>query len=124
MASGIRLADGWLTARDVCSLRLPASAVVLNACESGRGLVGAGDEQLGLVRGFLIAGASCLVVGLWPMHDRIARELVAAMYSRWYSESHMELRRLGAALRYAQLKVMREWPHPAAWAAFTCVGAS
>ena len=69
MFSGLSLSDGWLTARDLCEMKLAASLVVLSACDTGRSSGSGGDAQFGLVRGFLYAGAPTLVVSLWPVKD-------------------------------------------------------
>ena len=59
--SGLALADGWLTTLDIFNLRLDASLVTLSACQTGRSVIGGGDELLGLMRSFLAAGAASLV---------------------------------------------------------------
>ncbi len=68
--SGLALADGWLTTLDIFNLRLSSALVTLSACQSGRSVVGGGDELLGLMRSFLAAGASALVSTLWAVEDR------------------------------------------------------
>ena len=63
-----------LKAREVFSFHLAAShpLVVLIGCGSGVERLGAGDEPLGLVSGFLYAGASAVVATMWPIHDKLA----------------------------------------------------
>jgi CHAT domain-containing protein len=41
-----------------------------------------GDEILGLVRGFLAAGATSLVVSLWAVNDRATAQLMTAFYQQ------------------------------------------
>ncbi|NJM41544.1 MAG: CHAT domain-containing protein [Anaerolineae bacterium] len=65
MFSALKLADGWLMARDVMALNLEGALVTLSACDCGRSRAVGGDEILGLTRAFLSAGASSLVVSLW-----------------------------------------------------------
>ena len=48
---------------------LKAEIVTLSACETGLNKIFAGDEILGLARGFLSAGASSLVLSLWTVND-------------------------------------------------------
>ena len=56
LESGIVLADGVLTAREVLQHRLQADLLVLSACESGRvGSLG-GEELAGLSQAFLQTG--------------------------------------------------------------------
>jgi CHAT domain-containing protein len=97
MFSSLRLHDGWLTASDVLQLDLDGTIVTLSACESARNQVLAGDELVGLARGFLGAGASTLVASLWLVQD----ETTAGMMEDWY-----------ARLRDAQLALKERCPHP------------
>ena len=120
MFSALKLADGWLTARDVLGLRLSGTLVVLSACETGRHSgSGSQDESIGLARSFLAAGASAVVVSLWLADDEVTERLMDAFY--------VELRpgrSPAAALRAAQLLVAKDHPHPAAWAPFVIHGAA
>ena len=49
---------------------LNCALVTLSACESGRGSIVAGDEQIGLPRAFLYAGARAVLHSLWRIDDR------------------------------------------------------
>jgi CHAT domain-containing protein len=126
--SGLALADGWLTTLDVFNLRLQASLVTLSACQTGRAVVGGGDELLGLMRAFLSAGASALVLSHWAVEDRSTAQLMETFYQQleagWTK---------GAALRYAQLQLAQPegaiagrrpdmYSHPFFWAPFFLVG--
>lgn len=117
MFSALKLGDGWLTAADVLSLDLEGSMVALSACESGRTQIFGGDEVLGLMRAFLGAGASALVVSLWLAQDTATAELMAAWYAQIEQRQHP-----GAALRLAQLAIKERYPHPYYWAPFILVG--
>ncbi|MGQ0720485.1 MAG: CHAT domain-containing protein, partial [Candidatus Eiseniibacteriota bacterium] len=78
--SSLRLADGWMSLYDLYGMRLSGSLVCLSACQSGRNWIGAGDELVGLARGFLHAGARTLVVSLWPVQDDSTAQLMEAFY--------------------------------------------
>ena len=121
LGSGVRLADRWLNVREIFSLRLDAGLVTLSGCETGRGLVRAGDELMGLLRGFLAAGASSLLVSLWRVDDETAAEMMSVFYERWRADSGPG-RSKAAALREAQLEALDRQPHPAFWAPFQLVG--
>ncbi|MDH3683602.1 MAG: CHAT domain-containing protein, partial [Acidimicrobiia bacterium] len=83
MFSSLKLADRWLTAREVLSLRLDRSLVVLSACESGRqNGQGALNEAIGLARSFVAAGASAVVVSLWLAGDTVTADLMQTFYGR------------------------------------------
>lgn len=118
LASGLRLADGWLTIPDLYGIRLDGCAVVLSGCDTGRTAVGGADELVGLVSGFLSAGAAAVMMSLWALNDESARDLLARAYQRWDKRPAG----LAAALRTAQLEAMRRRPHPLFWAPFVVVG--
>jgi tetratricopeptide (TPR) repeat protein len=117
MFSSLRLHDGWLTATDVLRLDLDGAIVTLSACESARNQILAGDELLGLARGFLGAGASTLVASLWLVQD----ETTSWMMEDWYARLHDGAGR-AAALRDAQLALKERCPHPYYWAPFVLIG--
>jgi CHAT domain-containing protein/tetratricopeptide (TPR) repeat protein len=116
--SYLRLADGHQTALDCFDLELDCTLVTLSACESGRGRVTAGDEQIGLPRAFLYAGARAVVHTLWRIDDQSTR----IMMERFYTELRSGRGR-GAALRTAQLAYLHDGAvHPFLWASLTLVG--
>jgi tetratricopeptide (TPR) repeat protein len=120
--SYIHLADGQLNAIDAFSLDLTACELVtLSGCETGLALSGGGDEQLGLGRAFLAAGASSLVISLWPVEDNSTNELMKLFYS-YLQQGESKVQ----ALRSAQCKLLHQSEtnstHPYFWAAFRLVG--
>ncbi len=121
--SGLALADGWLTTLDIFNLRLRASLVTLSACQTGRSVVGGGDELLGLMRAFLSAGTTSLVSTLWAVEDASTAVLMGLFYEALHAQQTK-----GAALRLAQLKLLengrypKTYQHPYFWAPFFLVG--
>jgi CHAT domain-containing protein len=115
--SALRLADGWMSVHDLYGMRLDAGLVCLSACQSGRSWIGAGDELVGLARGFLHAGARNLVVSLWPVHDDSTVRLMDGFYVSLGKGLPVE-----EALREAMLDLRRELPHPYQWAPFVVIG--
>lgn len=117
MFSSFQLADSWLNFYDVCTLDLRSSLVTLSGCSTGANQTHAGDELLGLVRGFLSAGASALVVSLWEVSDPVTAKLMAAFYERLRSGLPPQ-----SALRAAELELKKTFPHPYYWAPFVFIG--
>ncbi len=116
--SYLRLADGHQTALDCFDLELDCDLVTLSACESGRGFVTAGDEQIGLARAFLYAGARAVVHSLWRIDDRATRDLMEHFYTGLRSG-----RGRATALREAQLQMLGQGlRHPFYWASLALVG--
>lgn len=118
--SGVRLADRWLTVRDIYAMRLDAELITLSGCETGRGLVRAGDEHVGLLRGFFAAGASAVLASLWRVDDRSTAETMDRFYGAWRASPGDGSK--AAALREAQVEMLGRHPHPAHWAPFRLVG--
>jgi tetratricopeptide (TPR) repeat protein len=120
--SYVRLADGQFNAIDAFSLNLKTCELVtLSGCETGLAMSSGGDEQLGLGRAFLAAGALSLVMSLWPVEDNATNELMQYFYQRLLKgESKVQ------ALRAAQCQLLHStssgYAHPYFWAAFRLVG--
>ena len=90
---------------------------MLSACETGLSKVFAGDEILGLARGFLAAGVSSLIVSLWAVNDAAAGRLMTDFYT--------EIQRgttTAASLRHSQLIAIERGDHPYLWSPFILIG--
>ncbi len=117
MFSALHLHDGPLTAERAEALRLRAGTVVLSACETGLAGQAGRDEQVGLVRAFLVAGAARVLASLWPVDDAITAVFMDHFYrglQRGLSPAQ--------ALGNAQTAVMCRHPHPAFWSGFVLFG--
>ncbi len=117
LLSSIHLSDRWMAVQDVYDLDLKASLVTLSACETGLGHDEGGDELVGLVRGFLHAGARSLLVSLWVVDDKAMTDLMIRFYTHWLAG-----RSKSQALQQAQLDLMRQYEHPYYWAPMILVG--
>jgi CHAT domain-containing protein/tetratricopeptide (TPR) repeat protein len=115
--SALHLADAALTVEQAEGLALPAGTVVLSACETGMADLASGDEQVGLVRAFLVAGASRVLASLWPVDDEVTSRFMAAFYGALVrGQNH------ACALQTAQAALRLLHPHPFFWAAFCLHG--
>lgn len=118
--SALKLADGWVDVRTIYRLPLDARMVVLSACESGAVEVQGSDEAIGLVRGFLGAGAETLLVSLWNVHDASAAILMDSFYAQLTGQGM----RPAAALRTVQCEAAGGNRHPYYWAPYVVMGDS
>ncbi len=119
MFSSIQLGDTWLSLFDIYNLKTSAELVTLSGCGTGMSKIVGGDEMVGLVRGFLYAGARSLVVSLWDVHDRTTAELMKSFYSNLAAgKSRWE------SLRSAVIALKEKHPHPYYWAPFVGIGSS
>lgn len=80
LESRFKLADRWVTAREIFGLDLHGATVVLSCCDLGRNRVAPGSEIFGVTRAFLASGVSALVTSLWPAHDQTTRALMQDLY--------------------------------------------
>jgi CHAT domain-containing protein len=99
-------AGGVLTAEEVASLDLRGTElVVLSACETGLGVVAAGEGVLGFQRAFQTAGAATLVTSLWNVQDAATSVVMEEFYENLWRKGLTR----SEALRQAQITVLR---HP------------
>jgi CHAT domain-containing protein/tetratricopeptide (TPR) repeat protein len=112
--------DGYLRLHDIYALRLPADLVVLSACDTALGKAMRGEGLVGMVRGFMYAGARRVVASLWKVDSEATSELMG----RFYREMLTQGRTPAAALREAQLAMRQQarWHQPYYWAAFVLQG--
>ncbi|SAK86065.1 CHAT domain protein [Caballeronia hypogeia] len=122
LAPSAQPADGPdpLLAADIYNLKLDTVALVtLSACETALGRVGRGDEIMGFTRAFFYAGASTLLVSMWPVADESTELTMRTFYgSLTKGEQAID------ALRDAQLAVLANsrFAHPFYWAPFDLMG--
>lgn len=112
--------DGILTALEVTALDLRGSKlVVLSACDTGMGEVKTGEGVFGLRRAFQLAGAESMIMSLWPVSDRVTRELMSTYYRNLKDGDGR-----GDSLRKVQLQMIAKPArrHPFYWASFIQTG--
>jgi CHAT domain-containing protein len=116
--SALHLADGPFTVDDAETLTLKPCTVVLSACETALADSGHGDEHVGLVRAFLVAGASRVLASLWPVDDAVTASFMSTFYGALRAGQPP-----AAALACAQSVTRKAHAHPCFWGAFALYGA-
>jgi CHAT domain-containing protein/Tfp pilus assembly protein PilF len=120
--------DGLLEAWEIMKLDLNADLVVLSACETGRGRIGAGEGLIGLAWALFVAGTPTSVVSQWKVESKSTTELMINFHR--YLRTGLQVpalkMRKAKALREAALKLLRtnEYRHPFYWAGFVLIGAA
>jgi CHAT domain-containing protein/tetratricopeptide (TPR) repeat protein len=116
--------DGILTAQEVACLELShLDWVVLSACGTALGRIIGGEGVFGLRRVFELAGARTVVMSMWKIDDRLARDLMPLIYRYRLSGSSTV-----DAVRSAQLDLLLEQRkqnnriHPALWGGIIAEG--
>jgi CHAT domain-containing protein/Tfp pilus assembly protein PilF/ketosteroid isomerase-like protein len=121
LSRGEKREDGMLEAWELMKLDLKAEMVVLSACQTARGRVGAGEGMIGMSWALFVAGSPAVVVSQWKVDSERTSELMI--------EFHRNLVRRGGAmtkaeaLRLAALQLRRgRYSHPFYWAGFVLIG--
>jgi CHAT domain-containing protein/Tfp pilus assembly protein PilF len=111
--------DGLLEAWEVMNLELKAELVVLSACETARGRVGAGEGVIGLAWAWFVAGCPTSVVSLWKVDSASTTQLMLDFHRNFKSRISK-----AEALRQAELRLLRskQYSHPFHWAGFVVIG--
>ena len=117
MFSAFKLGDGWMSALDLYGMSCSTNLITLSGCSTGMQQVAGGDDLLGLVRGFLYAGARSLLLSLWPISDESTASLMGHFYRYWFEGATKAV-----ALQQAALRLREDFPHPFFWAPFMLVG--
>ena len=110
--------DYVLTMVDITALQLRARLVVLNCCHSAQGKIKA-EGAVGIARGFLAAGARCVLVSLWEINDEVTLNFMKCFY-----EQLVAGKKASEALNYAMknLKELQDFDYVKDWAGFQLIG--
>lgn len=111
--------DGILHTKEVYNLNLNADLIVLSACETGCGLLLAGEGVMSLTRGFIYAGAPNVIFSFWKVGDKSTSDLMYKFYSLV-----LEGESYSKALRAAKLELIRDekTSYPGIWSGFSLIG--
>ena len=110
-----------LTVSRILGMKMQPYLVTLSACDTGLARISGGDELLGLVRGFFVAGSPSLVTALWPIDDKSTSLLMHRFYENLMKKNMNK----AEALRDAKLHLLNAgYENPYYWAAFILQGDS
>lgn len=116
LLSGLRTANGWITAADFALRQFRGSVVVLSGCRTGDPAQRwEGEAFAGFSRALLASGAAAVLATRWEIRDSAARAWMSHFYT------HLQDGSLHAALRRSMLQVRKKFPHPADWGAFVLI---
>ena len=110
---------GQLEARDLMGLNLHAGMVVLSACETGRGSVGAGEGLIGMSWALFVAGSPATIASQWKVDSASTSELMLDFHTRVHGAGNK-----ARAMQQAALALMKkpEYRHPFYWSGFMVMG--
>jgi len=115
--------DGLLEAREVMQISLHADLVVLSACQTARGRIGAGEGIVGMSWAFFIAGVPTMVASQWKVDSASTAKLMVDLHKRLKNQTP-DSRAKAGALQQASLALMKDprYRHPYFWAGFVLMG--
>lgn len=126
LAEGGGKEDGLLEAWEMMEMEMKAEMVVLSACETARGRIGAGEGMVGMSWAMFIAGVPTMVVSQWKVEAAGTKELMVNFHRGLVREDGGAKRKMrkAEALRGAAMKLMKTagTRHPFYWAGFVLVG--
>lgn len=113
--------DGLLEAREIMQLDLHADLVVLSACQTARGRIGAGEGMVGMSWAFFVAGVPTMVASQWKVDSASTAKLMIDFHKRLREETTTSK---AAILQQASLALMKDprYRHPYFWAGFVLMG--
>lgn len=118
--------DGLLHAWEVMNLDLKADIVVLSACETARGRLGAGEGVIGMGWALFVAGSPTTVLSLWKVESAGTAELMVKFHKHLMAPGvgQRARQKKAGALRAASLELMKDarFRHPFYWAGFVMIG--
>jgi len=116
--------DGLLEAREIMQLNIRADLVVLSACQTARGRIGAGEGMIGMSWAFFVAGVPTMVASQWKVNSESTAKLMIDFHKRLKEESSAQSQTTATALQQAALNVMKDprYRHPYFWAGFIVLG--
>ena len=111
--------NDFLENREIYNLKLNADLVTLSACETGLGKFIKGEGIEGVNRAFYYAGASSVLMSLWPVNDQATSQLMERFYIHLKSSES-----ISRALRKTKLELIDSdnLSHPYYWAGFIISG--
>lgn len=105
---------------DLYGMNIPASLVVLSACDTGNGTIKNGEGIMSMSRALTYAGVKSAVVSLWQVPDQETSEIMIIFY-----ENLKKGQEKNEALANAKMTFIKKYPlknHPFYWAGFIVNG--
>ena len=117
------LEDGRLYNYEISLSKLKSPMVVLSTCNSGSGTLYHGEGLMSLARGFILAGASSVIMTSWKVNDETSADIISGFYHSLASGKRKDV-----AMRIAKLKYLKRtspaYSNPYYWAAYELLGST
>ena len=118
--------DGKLTLEELWGMEVMThlNIVVLSACQTARGRIGAGEGMIGMSWAFFVAGVPTMVASQWKVNSGGTAKLMVDFHKRLRDQSSAHPQTTATALQQAALSLMKDsrYRHPYYWAAVVLLG--
>jgi CHAT domain-containing protein len=118
--------DGFLESHEVMNLNLHADMVVLAACDTARGHLGAGEGVIGLTWSFFAAGCPSTLATQWSVDSDSTMRMLYEFHRNLagYTDAAKHIPIKAIALQRAALRLLsnKNYRNPYYWAGFTLIG--
>jgi CHAT domain-containing protein len=116
--------DGLLETWEMMRLELRADLVVLSACDTARGEVGAGEGLVGMAWALFAAGCPSTIATQWKVESATAADLMIAFYREWRRPAGRGAFAKADALKRARAAIRNDprRQHPFFWASHALIG--
>ena len=114
--------DSYLYAGELYQLEIPASLVVLSACETASGEYLASEGLMSVGRGFSSAGVAATITSLWNVNDKTSLSLFGDFYDQLESGANSAEALVLAKRSFIKNLESESLAHPYFWAPFVYYG--
>jgi len=112
-----------LTTSDLYNFNFNADAVILSACETGKGKMRSGEGIIGLTRAFSYAGAKSVFATLWKVNDSHTKDLMILFHKNLKKGMLKDEALVSAKQTYLENNSdKKENLHPFFWAGMIGIG--
>lgn len=112
--------DEKLYFSELYGMHIPASLVVLSACDTGNGSLKSGEGIMSINRALTYAGVESAVVSLWQVPDKETSEIMISFYENLKKGQSKDEALANAKTTFIKNNPMKN--HPFYWAGFIVTG--
>lgn len=112
--------DEKLYFSELYGMHIPASLVVLSACDTGNGSLKSGEGIMSINRALTYAGVESTVVSLWQVPDKETSEIMISFYENLKKGQSKDEALANAKTTFIKNNPMKN--HPFYWAGFIVTG--
>ena len=113
-----------LYAYEIYNADISSRLTLLSACDTGNGLIEAGEGVSSLARAFYYGGCPSIVMSLWSASDFAAKEIVMEMGTQLVNSQPTDIALTRSVNQFLSSTLNDKFTHPYYWSNFVLVGDS